>query len=109
MLTWEEFEKVELRVGTIVEVADFPEAKKPAYKLKVYLGENIGIKSSSAQITSLYNKKELVGKQVICVTNFHPKKIGGFISEILVSGFILEEGVVLATTERKVPEGTRLA
>ena len=110
MLTWEEFEKVELRAGTIIEVNDFLKAKKPSYQLKVDLGEDIGIKQSSAQLTKLYSKEDLLGRQVVCVTNFPPRQIANFFSEILVTGFILEDGeVVLTALERKVPNGVRLA
>lgn len=109
-ITWQDFEKVELRAGTIIEVNDFPKAKKPAYQLKVDLGEEIGIKQSSAQLTKLYSKEELLGKQVLCVTNFPPRQIANFLSEILVTGYILEDGkVVLSSIERPVPNGTRLA
>jgi tRNA-binding protein len=109
-ITWQDFEKVELRVGTIIEINDFPKAKKPAYQLKVDLGEKIGIKQSSAQLTQLYSKEDLLGRQVLCVTNFQPRQIANFISEILVTGYILEDGeVVLASIERPVPNGTRLA
>jgi len=109
MITWEEFEKVELRVGTVLSVENFPEAKKPAYKLKIDFGE-FGIKQSSAQITSLYKKEELVGKQVLCVINFPPKKIANFMSECLTTGFVLDDGkVVLAVPEKKVPNGAKLA
>jgi len=109
-ITWQDFEKVELRAGTIIEVNDFPKAKKPAYQLKVDLGDEIGIKQSSAQLTKLYSKEELIGKQVLCVTNFSPRQIADFLSEILVTGYILEDGeVVLSSIERLVPNGTRLA
>ena len=109
-ITWQDFEKVELRAGTIIEVNDFLKAKKPAYQLKVDLGEEIGIKQSSAQLTKLYSKEELLGRQVLCVTNFPPRQIANFVSEILVTGYILEDGeVILSSIERPVPHGTRLA
>lgn len=108
-ILWGEFEKVELRVGTIIDVQDFPEAKIPAYKLTVDFGSNIGIKKSSARITELYNKKELLNKQIIGVVNFPPKQIGPFISEFLCSGFYREDGsVVLAVPDKEIPNGSKL-
>jgi tRNA-binding protein len=108
MISWNDFEKVELRAGTIVRSEQFPEAKKPAYKLWIDLGE-LGVKQSSAQVTVYYTAEELVGKQVLCVTNFAPKQIANFVSEVLTTGFVLSDGsVVLVHPERKVPNGTRL-
>lgn len=109
-ISWDDFQNVELRVGTILEVIDFPEARKPAYKLQIDLGPEMGVKRSSAQITKLYKKEDLVGKQVLCVTNFPPKQIGPFVSEVLTTGFILDDGVVvLAQPSHSVPNGVRLA
>lgn len=107
-VTWDDFENVGISVGTIIRVEDFPEAKKPAYKLWIYLGE-FGIKKSSAQLTALYKKEDLLNKQVVCVTNFPPKQIANFTSEVLTTGFVVGEGVVLAVPERKVPNGLKLA
>jgi tRNA-binding protein len=109
-ITWQDFEKVELRAGTIIEINDFPKARKPAYKLLIDFGQEIGIKRSSAQITKRYTKDELLGKQVICVTNFPPRQIADFMSEVLTTGFILENGeVVLSEPQQKVPNGSLLA
>ncbi len=108
-IDWNDFEKVELRVGTIIKVEDFPEARKPAFKLTVDFGKEIGVKRSSAQITALYSKEELIGKQIIGVVNFPPKQIGPFISEFLITGFEQENGdIVLAVPERKSIVGAKL-
>lgn len=108
-INWNDFEKVELRAGTILEVMDFPEARKPAYRVKVDFGE-YGIKMSSAQITVHYTKEELVGQQIIGVINFPKKQIGKFMSEFLVTGFADENGdIVLTTLKGNVPNGSKMA
>lgn len=110
MISWQDFEKVELCVGTIVQVEDFPKARKPAYKIWVDLGESIGVKRSSAQVTARYAKEQLLGMQVICVTNFAPKQVADFTSEVLITGFVLPDGeVILAQPQSIVANGTRLA
>ncbi len=109
MITYDDFQKVEIRVGEIVQVEDFPEARKPAYKLTINFGEPIGLKKSSAQITKHYTKEELLGRQVMAVVNFPPKQIGPFISEVLTLGVPDENGdVVLLTPTKKVPMGGRM-
>jgi len=108
-IDWADFQKVELRVGTIIEVSDFPKARNPAYILQVDFGEVIGIKKSSAQITGLYTKDDLRGKQVIAVVNFPAKQIGPIMSECLVTGLHQHGGaVVLAVPDSEVPNGVRL-
>jgi tRNA-binding protein len=109
-IEWSDFEKVELRVGTIVEVSEFPEARKPAWKLKIDFGADIGLRKSSAQITDLYTAEELLGRQIVAVVNFPPRQIGPMRSECLVTGFHREDGaVVLARPDSEVPNGARLA
>jgi len=109
-ITWDDFKKVEIRVGTILEVNEFPEAIKPAYQVKVDLGDKIGIKESSAQITDLYSKESLINKQVVVVVNFPPKKIGSFISECLITGFYRSDNkVVLAIPDKSIQDGALLA
>ncbi|HKJ64928.1 MAG TPA: tRNA-binding protein [Desulfopila sp.] len=108
-ITWQDFEKIELRVGRVVEATVFAEARKPAYVLRVDFGEEIGVKKSSVQITELYTPEELVGKQVIGVVNFPRKQIGPLMSECLVTGFANDNGeVVLCIPEREVPLGAKL-
>ena len=109
-ITWDEFEKIEMRVGTVIDVEEFPEARKPAYKLKVDFGADIGVKKSSAQITDLYSRDELIGRQIVGVVNFPNKQIGPFFSEFLLTGFTQADGsVVLAQPERSVATGSKLA
>jgi tRNA-binding protein len=107
-INWADFEQVELRAGTILEVLEFPEARKPAYKLKVDFGE-FGVKNSSAQITRHYTKEELLGRQIVGVINFPEKQIGKFMSEFLVTGFADENGdIVLTGLAGKVPNGSKM-
>lgn len=108
-ISWQDFAKIELRAGTIVGVEDFPQARKPAYKLQLDFGSEIGIKKSSAQITTLYSKEQLLGKQVMAVVNFPTKQIGPIQSECLVTGFAREDGaIVLVTVDSPVPNGAKL-
>ncbi len=109
MITYEDFTKVDIRAGTIITVDDFPEARKPAYKLTIDFGAEIGIKKSSAQITTYYPKEELVGKQVMAVVNFPLKQIGPFMSEVLTLGFADENNdIVLTMPTQSVPNGAKL-
>ncbi|WP_264522203.1 tRNA-binding protein [Flavobacterium sp. N1994] len=108
-IQWQDFEKVDMRVGTILEVNDFPEARKPAYQLTIDFGTAIGIKKSSAQITQCYAKEDLLGKQIVAVVNFPKKQIGHFMSECLVLGSVGEENdIVLLTSDLKVENGLRI-
>lgn len=108
IISWEDFEKVELRSGKIIKVEDFPEAKKPAYKIWADFGE-FGIKQSSAQITARYRKEDLIGKLIIGVLNFQVKQIAGFESEFLTTGFYREDGtVILAVPDNEIPLGAKL-
>ena len=108
-ITWDEFIQVELRAGTVLEVEEFPEARNPAYKLLIDFWEEIGRKKSSAQITDLYTKEELIGRQVVAVVNFPPKQIGPFMSECLVTGMHNEDGhVSLISPGHPVPNGSKL-
>jgi tRNA-binding protein len=108
-ISFDDFLKVDIRVGTIVGVDDFPEARRPAYRLRVDFGPEIGVKKSSAQLPALYGKAELLGRQVAGVVNFPPRQIGKFMSEVLVLGFPDGEGrVVLIQPDRAIPNGGRL-
>lgn len=108
-IAWQDFENVELRAGTVVDAQEFPEAKRPAYKLFIDFGPKLGVKKSSAQITDHYKPEDLIGRQVVAVTNFPPKQIGPIMSECLVTGFYDENGaVILAKPDRKVKNGSRL-
>jgi len=109
MITYSDFEKVDIRVGKIIKVEDFPQARKPAYKLTIDLGAEFGTKRSSAQVTKHYTKEELVGRQIICVVNFPSKQIGPFISEVLTLGLPDSEGnVVLLSPTTEVPLGGKM-
>jgi tRNA-binding protein len=109
-ITWQDFEKVEMRIGTIIEANYFPEARKPAYQLRIDFGSSIGIKKTSAQITTHYTLNDLIGKQVVAVVNFPVKQIGSFMSECLVLGSVGENNdIVLLSSDIKVTNGLRIA
>jgi tRNA-binding protein len=108
IISWNDFEKVEMRVGTITEVNDFPEARKPAFQLTIDFGKEIGVKKSSAQITKRYIKEDLIGKQIIAVVNFPKKQIGKFMSECLVLGSVNDDDIVLLTSDIRVENGLRI-
>ena len=108
MATFDDFTKLDIRVGTVLEAEVFEKAKKPAYKLKIDFGKEIGIKKSSAQITERYSTDELIGKQVLAVVNFPPRQIADFMSEVLVLGTYSDGGVVLITPDKPVTNGDKL-
>ena len=108
MAIFEDFMKLDIRVGTIIEVKEFEKAKRPAYQLKIDLGPKIGIKKSSAQITEIYKPIDLIGKQILAVVNLQPRQIANFMSEILVLGIYSRDGVVLITPDKKVQNGDKL-
>ena len=108
MATFEDFIKLDIRVGTIIEAKVFEKAKKPAYQLKIDFGEEIGIKKSSAQITDIYEIKDLIGKQILAVVNFPPRQIANFMSEVLVLGAYSKSGVVLIKPDKQVENGDKL-
>ena len=110
LISWDDFQKVDLRCGTVIKVEDFPEARNPAYKIWVDFGLEIGVKKTSAQVTQLYQKDDLIGKQILGVVNFPKKQIGPFVSEFLLTGFVLKDkaGVGLCVSEAKIPNGTPL-
>lgn len=108
-ISWDDFSKVELKIGTVVRAEEFPEARKPAYKVWVDFGGDLGVRKSSAQITVHYTPEELIGRQIVAVVNFPVKQIGPIKSEFLLTGFYDEDGaVVIAQPERPVPNGARL-
>ena len=108
-ISYDDFLKIDIRVGTVIEALPFPEARKPAYKLKINFGEEIGVKRSSAQITVHYQLEELVGRQVVGVVNFPPRQIGPVMSEVLTLGFADKNGdIVLLEPQRSVPNGSRM-
>ena len=109
-ITWEDFQKIDLRSGTVIQVEDFPESHRPSYKIRVDFGPEIGILKSSAQLKNTYSKEELLGKQILGVINFEPKQIANFMSEFLITGFVQENGKVhLAITDRKTKDGSILS
>ena len=109
MINYQDFELVDIHVGTILKVDDFPEAKKPAFKLQIDFGREIGTKNSSVQITKHYKKEDLIGKQVVCVVNFPPKQIGPFVSEVLTLGLPDDsDGVILLSPTKQVPNGGKM-
>lgn len=108
MATFEDFMKLDIRVGTIIKAEVFKEAKRPAYKLEIDFGEEIGIKKSSAQITNLYTTEELIGKQILAVVNFPVKQVATLLSEVLVLGTYSKDGVILITPDKKAENGDRL-
>lgn len=108
MATFDDFMKLDIRVGTIIDAKPFEKAKKPAYQLQVDFGEELGVKKSSAQITDKYSVEELIGKQVLAVVNFPPRQIANFMSEVLVLGTYSEGGVVLITPDKEVTNGDKL-
>ncbi len=107
-IVWEDFKKIEMRVATIIDVKDFPEAKKPAYQLMLDFGPELGTRKTSAQITKRYSKEELLGQQVIAVINFPKKQIANFMSECLVLGAVQKDDVVLLKPETKIPNGLQI-
>lgn len=108
-LTWEEFQKVDIRVGTVLRVDDFPEAHNPSYQLYIDFGTDIGVKKTAAQITSLYSKEDLIGKQVVAVVNFPKKQIANFMSECLILGAVDEKDVTLLQPEKPIENGLRIS
>lgn len=108
-ITWQDFERISLKIGTIIRAEEYPEARRPAYIIHVDLGKELGIKKSSAQVTERYKTTDLIGKQVVCVTNFPPKQIGKVMSEVLITGFPDDNGdVVLCTVDDPVSNGVAL-